>query len=307
LKKLFYGILVVLVLAYISVIFFLEPDARTLTRYGLDATQLRLVSLTVIIPMMAIWFAMFFSIVNVGKYAQTIRGAAEGKGFRLLTLGLIALGLTMPVNSILSRILSYNVQHGVITQSAATITTTHLNITGTLLGFFLLFIGSQKLAKTIKRAHVPEGKMAWAGLTLAAISGIYSYVTLLNPSRQVPVAPATIATYAMPDWLIAFTIVLPYILLWSFGIYATLLLGAYLRNVGGLLYQKALKKMRTGFFLVIITSIGLQFLTAISTAFAGWGLSATLALVYVLLVIIAIGYIYIALGAKGLAKLEEVT
>ncbi len=307
LRKKYYSLLAILVLAYLYTIIIVSPDSAALARYNITATQLRLLSLTLIIPIFAIWFAGVYGLVNVGNYARKIRGTRDGNGFRHLAIGLVFLGLLLPITGVVSRILLYAVQHDIITQALSTIINTHLSVGLQLLGFLFLFTGSWRLVRSAKKAYLPRSHLIATGAALVVLGAFYIFATLSNPSRETPVAPTTQATYYMPDWLILTTITLPYILAWAFGFYAALFLHAYHRGVGGKIYKKALMKLNKGFFVVIIASMLLQFIGAATTVLYGLGLGAALLLLYVLLLFIAVGYVFIALGAKDLAQLEEVT
>jgi hypothetical protein len=306
-KKFYYGLLAVSVLAYLGMVLFLAADSISLARYKIDATQLRMLSLTIVVPSFAIWFAAFYSFIHVGKYTDKITSGTDGVGFSYLTRGLMVLAISMPINAVIARLLSYWVQEDMISQSAATIITTHLSLIFTLISFMLLCFGAKYLAGTVKKVSVPRSQIIAVAVGLAILSVLYIIATLMNPSRTVPMLPAVTATYYLADPLIIVTIVIPYILLWGFGFYATLYLNFYRRNIGGKIYKQALRKLYIGFFIVIMTTVFLQFLTAAGTIISGWALGAILLLLYVLLAVIAIGYVYIALGAKDLAKLEEVT
>jgi hypothetical protein len=309
--KKYYGLLIVLILAYLAITFATDPDAARVAQYNINATQLRFILLTVSIPASLIWLAAFYGLVNVSKYAEKIKGSPDGKGFQLIARGLIFLGIGLPLNSVISSLLNYGVSVGEISQNTATIITTHMAIVFPLVGFIFLLAGSHRLLSIIKKAKkiaaVPFEHAMGLGFVLAFVSALYVLATFTNPAREIAVAPATKPTYGIPDWLTLITIVLPYIFIWGCGLYTALQLRAYQQTVGGKVYKKSLAKLNMGLVAVILTSILLQFLTAASSRFLGWHLGSILGLIYVLLAIIAIGYILIALGAKGLAKLEEVT
>ena len=306
-KNYYYWLLVVLVLIYLATIFILKPNSATLTHYNISPNQLRMLSLAIIIPSVIIWFAAFYGWVNISKYAGKIKNSHDGKGFSYLAAGSIVLGVSMPIVGLISRLLTYLAEQQIITQALATIINTHITVLYTLVGFTLLFMGARHLLATIKKAQVPKSHTIGVAVVLVLISVPYIIATLVNPSRAVPTGPAMTATYYMSDpWILA-TIVLPYILVWIFGFYAALYLHAYYQNVRGKLYRKSLMKLTVGFFVVILSTIFLQFLTAASSMIYGWSVGAVMLIVYMLIFIIAVGYVYVALGAKGLVKLEEVT
>jgi len=57
---------------------------------------------------------------------------------------------------------------------------------------------------------------------------------------------------------------------------------------------------------VILTSITLQYVTTLTDRLTHLRISAVLIILYLLLIMLALGYVMIALGAKKLRKIEEV-
>lgn len=303
----YYGLLACLVLAYLVTVIFFQPDSTLLSRYHLNDTQYRLLSLTVVIPVIAIWFGAFYSFVKLGNYVKKIENTPDGREFAWLYAGLVAFGLGLPLGSLISRLLTYGARQSIISQSFATIVGTHITLVFVLIGSILLVIGSWRLMSLVKKARVPHWQTLGAAVALIILSIIYGYAALHNPLRQTTGQPLTTAAYAMPDWLIFTTIVLPYIVAWACGFYTTLWLHTYHHHVNGKIYRRALKRLNTGVFIVIFASVLVRLLTNMPTNIADWGLRTMLLLLYALLFIIAVGYVLIALGAKGLSRLEEVT
>lgn len=306
-SKLIYGLLAVITVVYLALSLVAEIDSAALSRYDVDATQLRLLSLTIVLPVIAVWFAAAYGLVNVGRYARKIKNTPDGEGFKYIAGGMVFLALALPITSVISRILMIGVDQNVIAQATATIINTHLTGAFLLVGFALLANGARRLVETVKKIRVPSSHLAGIVTATWALSVPYILFTLSNPSREVAVRPDTVATYYMPDWLIVTTIILPYLIIWASGFYAVYLLHSYHKKVGGKLYRRALKKLSNGFTFVILASILIQLLTPFSTTLVGWGVGAILMVVYALLVVISVGYVLIALGAKDLKKLEEVT
>lgn len=307
--KKYYSLLLILAVVYLTAVFATDPSPATIARYHTDAASVRLILVSIALPTVAIWCAAFYGLINVAKYAKKIENTPDGDGFGLLAKGVVVLGVGLPLNSAISNVLSYTVRNDHVPQATATIITTHLTLLFPLVGFLFLLLGSRQLVKIAKKkGGVPRIRDVIAGIVLAVISMFYIIVMLSNAARTVPPAPDLKATYYMPDWLIITTIAIPYIVIWGCGFLATLRLHAYQQNVGGKIYKKALRKLNIGFILVILTSIGMQFMTAMAANLvASWSLATIALLIYFLLLIIASGYIMIALGAKELKKIEEVT
>lgn len=306
LKKIFYGLFVILTALYVVINFATEPNPLVLERFRVDAFQFRLLSLAIVLPLIAVWFAAFYGLIHLVEYARRIKDSEDGVGFRWLTAGMITIGVGLPLNSLITTLVSRGAAMDLISQATSTIISTHTAILFPLIGFFLVAVGSRKLMKSAKKPEDSTLRFAIVAAGLAILSVLYTYTALQNPAREVAIPPALTATYYMNDLLIVTTIIIPYVLVWMFGFYAVIWLRAYERSVGGILYKKALKKLNRGLLLVILASIIIQLLTAAVTSIYAWQLGAIVLLLYLLVAVVGGGYLIIALGAKGLAKLEEV-
>lgn len=303
----FYSLLAVVVLAYLATILFFPSDSAAVVQYHISDFQLRLLSLAVVVPAIAIWITAFYSLVKIGSYAARIKDMADGKAFLIIYKGLAITIIGLPLSALVSRLLSYFTERTALSQAFTTIVNTHLTLAFYLFGFAFLAAGAWKLVRHVAKTSVPKMHTYGTAVALLVLSIVYFAVTLTNPSREIAVAPAPMAAYYMQDWLIITTIVIPYIITWGLGFYATLWLHTFHKSIGGKIYRKALKRLNTGFFMVILTTILVQFLQSASTHIYGWTLGAIIAFVYLLLFIIALGYILIAIGAKDLNRLEEIT
>jgi hypothetical protein len=304
---LLYGFLVSATLLYLLTVFLFKTDNAALTRYHVDDTQLKLLSLFFLIPTLVIWYAGIYSIDKIAAYTARIHTTKDGQGMRLLTRGLAVLGFGTVINSLVSRVLNYAVTQGVLDKSFATIVTNEFNVIYIFSCFFLFFLGSKHLMRTIKKTDISATSYLWVTLGTLLVSVPYVTAVLSNPYRTTVTGIARTATYAMPDWLILTIIVIPYLAAWTFGLYAVLFLRTYQKNVGGVLYKQALNKLTKGFLGLIIMTVLLQFISAVSPIILGWVLGAILLILSTLLLAIVICYLYIARGAKDLAKLEDVT
>lgn len=134
----------------------------------------------------------------------------------------------------------------------------------------------------------------------------YCYVTLTNPARQFPPSSGIKAAYYLPDWLLVTTIIIPYLFVWFYGMRAAAHLAFYRKNVSGVVYKQALGYLAVGLGTVIVSSMALRFLVSLTTLLNSLSLKILLILLYALIFVIASGYIFIAVGAKKLKRIEEV-
>lgn len=279
--------------------FFVEvPDPAVLAKYHIPLSAVLLLNMTAALPLLAIWFAGFYGFIKLNQYVHRIKQSPDGEAFKFLAAGLTTLVIGLATSFIISRWLGNAINAHMVDRPLPTIINTHFNVLYPLISFVLILIGARMLVRTVK-IKIPLRHRISVATGVTVISIVYIALTFMDPTRE--------ATYHIPDWLTVTTIVLPYIALLACGSYATLLISAYYRRVGGKLYRQALKKLNRGFIVVILALSFIQFIIAANSFLSGWGFGSLLALIYILLIVMAIGFIGIARGAKRLAKLEDVT
>ena len=78
-------------------------------------------------------------------------------------------------------------------------------------------------------------------------------------------------------------------------------------NIPGILYKKALRNLADGVFVAISAIITLRIIVSMTAWFESRTLKIILLIIYLLLLVIAVGYVFIARGAKKLDTIEEVS
>src|SRR5690242_12023461 len=94
-SKLFYTY-VAFVLLYAVSFMFNRPIA-TLQRLELSDLQYRLISLSVLIPLVLIWFAAFYGYAKLRAYTNLIKDSPDGKYVACITTGLMVLAIGLPL------------------------------------------------------------------------------------------------------------------------------------------------------------------------------------------------------------------
>lgn len=300
-------LLILLIALYLIVNFATPTNPAVLARYKMDAMQYQLMRASFAVPLIFVWTAAFYGFSKIINYARMIKKSPDGEGFMWIAVGLTTLGVGMLANSIMTTMLSRAVVLDILSQPASTIITTHLSVAYQLASFLFIALGSWKLLTILKKSEFPRLSLIIGSGILSFISVFYIIAALSNPSREVPVPPAQTAAYYMNDFLIVLTIILPYIFSWACGIFAVIAIRTYQKHVGGILYKKALKKFNTGLLIIIIMAIIVQFTTAAVTTTYGWALGPYVLIAQLFVFAIGVGFALVALGAKGLAKLEEVS
>ena len=296
---------IALIAAYLLVIFIIPPDASVLTKYDLRPSQYVLIRLAVLTPLIAIWLIALYGFVTVYRYAGSIRKHKDGKAFVTLSSGLGVLAFGLPLQSLMSSLLNYASRTNPAATPATTIINNYLALAIVLIGFYIINKGAKALLTNTKTDE-PNSihYQAWQ-FGLAVFSAIFVYLTLTNPARSVPIEGAAKAVYYLPDWLIVLTIIIPYIAVWYLGMQSAYYIRHYRNKVPGMLYKQALGFLANGIGAVILASMLLRLLTNMTAFFKSAELKILLAVVYLLLVAISIGYILIAKGANKLRKMEE--
>jgi hypothetical protein len=144
-----------------------------------------------------------------------------------------------------------------------------------------------------------------AGVFIGALALIYAWAIFHNQFRTFSSDPLIKPTYFLHDWLIVATVLLPYLIIWLWGTWAVIEAYAFARQVPGVIYQKAFLSVTRGLTVTVLFLIGLQFLSQSTTVFGHAGLKTVLALVYLLLLALATGYVFLARGARQLTSIEE--
>lgn len=301
----YYLLLLVFIGLYVHATLALPVDPAVLEKFNLSVTQLRLLSLSVVIPYIAIWVFAFYGFIRFKEYTQLIRSTKDGKPLETLANGHMLLAFSLPLSALASTYLNYAARRWPEFAPDVTIFRNYLALALTFASFALIYRGSLNLAARLKKKpDLERQKVITIGFIILAIT--YTYFVFRNPIRQVVSQPTEHATFYLPDWLIVLTIIVPYLYVWYLGMRSAAYIDLYKENVRGQIYKPYFQSLVSGITWVLIASILLQFLAALSDTVQKLGLQQLLLLVYVLLVVISIGYIKIAIGAKRLKKIEEV-
>ncbi|HWB39429.1 MAG TPA: hypothetical protein VG604_04315 [Candidatus Saccharimonadales bacterium] len=295
-RKLFASYLV-FVVAYAAFTLLPKPAPATLIRYHLTALGLRLISLTIIVLVAAIWSVAFYGFARLQSYANMVRHQKDGAAVLTISHGIFLLALWLPVSELVSAILGYTVTHHPTWLAATTIIDNYLNLALPLAGFILIGKGARSLSGLVKRGYAYYvSNLLTLGVVYAGVT--YTHLVVATENREL--------VYHLSLWPILLTIIAPYIYMWFTGTIAAYEIYNYQRRVGGLLYQRSWRWLALGCGWLIATSIGFQFLTTLSPRLASWSIYSLLVLIYALLAVLSVGFILIAVGTGRLQKIEEV-
>lgn len=295
-SNIFYGYAALLV-AYVLLTFIPAPDKVTLTRFHLHPLALRLLDVTLIVPILIIWFAIFYGYSRLHIYAQAIKGNKDGKPVNYISRGLLVLAIGWPITSIVTTILSLIARRVPSFSAPETIISNYLSIVYFLIAFIFIGIGARGLS-AISRARPPFWSVNV--VVLATIILGVGFCVLIEQAHQ-----AVRTTFHMPASVAMLTLAIPYMYIWFLGLYSVLEIIVYGQRVAGILYRQNWNRLALGLGGVLLIDIALQYLSTFTTWLNGLTLRGILLLLYVLLFIYAAAFIVVALGAQKLMRIEE--
>jgi uncharacterized membrane protein YidH (DUF202 family) len=304
-SKLIFGIFVTLALAYLGLTFGTPPDAASANKYHLSNEEIRLLQLTITIPLIAIWFVAYYGYSRFNRYAVTVKDSPEGRGWKNFVEGLLLLALWLPVSSVINRLTRYLYHDNKDLVAPLTIVKNYVSLLILLAAFALLYKGANKLLKSIDQS-MPDVLRSKAMALLVLVSGLFAYVALISPNKRVAADEASRAAYYLPDWLIILTIIIPYIIIFYLGFRVVQDINLYRRNATGVLYRSSLSLLAKGVGIVILLIMALRYFESLTGLLSQASLKVFLLVIYILVFLIAAGFVVIALGAKKLQKMEEV-
>lgn len=297
------SILAALIIIYAAVILLLPADADVASRFGLGSLQLTLLKLTVVVPIALIWSAAFYGAVQLNNYADTVGKAKEGVAYKQIARGLQILAIGSPAISVTSNLLRYWASRNPSALTNSQIMTHYLQLAVAAAAFYFIYRGTELLKRYTKK-EPNTWVYILVAVTLAVLTAIFCMITLARTGENVLVSSGQ-SVYYLPDWLIVASIILPYAYIWHWGAKAATFVLFYRVKVAGLIYRNALNLLASGIGVVVLSSIATQYFTALG-AISRLPLQSLLVVIYLLLTLMAVGYLLIAAGSKRLQKIEEV-
>lgn len=300
-SKIYVLAFIVLVIIYIGFIFGMPTDTKAIQRYDITESQVRFINLTVVTPLIFIWFTALYGFLKLKSYARSVANAREGRAFHYLMLGLMVLTFSLPINAIASSLVRYSTLQYPDLLVLTTILRNYLTVVLSIAAFWLLVVGGRALVNTVSKLKLPDiPKGFTAGITI--LTAVYAWLITSKPLNQGEEERA----YFLPGWLMIFTIVVPYVLAWKAGFLTTYYLYKYHEHVKGVIYKSAFRDLAMGICFVVVIAILVQLITTSSAQLNRLNLTPILLIIYGLLIMYIVGFGLVARGAKKLKRLEDV-
>lgn len=284
--------------AFYSVLSWFSPTNRL--GNSVSPGALNLVRLTIIILVLGIMLFAARGATAFKSYATMVAGSKEGEAINLIANGLLLTLSYFLISTVFSALLPfYTSSPG---YKALVVIRDHIPVAISLASYYLLYRGSDQLRQVAKFETWTRG----AAIAMVAFI-VFAYAFVLEFTRfQAPPITATSASAmtVLPQNILLFSLVLPFLLAWFLGILATINIFKFSLSVKGKLYRLALKDLIKGLWFVIVLSMLIQLLTLSDKYILSLKAPALLGLIYILLILYALGFVFIRDGAKRLSRLE---
>lgn len=295
-SKIFYGYaLFVIIFSLCTLV--PSPSVATLAKYHLQPSALRLLDITLLLPMYVMWFAIFYGYDKLHNYGQLIKGNHDGEQVGKLAKGLLAFAVGLPLTSILSSLLQLIARHHQGFTAASTIISNYIGVAYALIGFIYINKGTRGLGERSRTS--PSFGFLNTVILIVIFLGVIFCDLIARSHHNIA------TTYHMSYSLVMLTFAVPCMYTWFLGLFAVAGMYAYSKHVSGIVYRKGWNRLAFGLGSIIVLDISLQYLDTLSSWLNGLSLSSVLLVLYVLLLGLAAGFIVVALGTKELIKIEK--
>lgn len=300
--KKFSGIFLLLTLVYIVESVIRPVDKAALTKYHLTNGSAHALVLGVILPYVLIWLIALVGCLKLRSYTRALGASKDGKAFGTISTGITWFTLWLPLSTLLSGLATaiYNTYPGVTASVVRLLT--YANVVLLIPAFLGVYTGSKQLVGLVRtKVTAPT-----IGVTLLyiALTVLYATLVLHDTNRMLPDSTSR-ASYYLPDWLLVTTVIIPRLLFWFLGVLAVQNIIIYRQKVKGVLYKEALQSLAIGIAGVTMGIVALRIIQSLAVAINKLSLAAMLAVIYVLLILLSVGYVYMARGADKLLRIEE--
>lgn len=293
---------ILLIIIYVGLLLFLPANPESLERFSLEEWDFKWIRLVAMLPFVAVWMIAIYGHRSLKQYTMSLGKAKEKKSFEHLSNGVMVLAFSLPLASLLPLFLKEVLLVGEDMLATRVILGNFINLALFAVAMFMISAGARGLVKTFKKyseyANLIPPYLAFILITVASV---FSWLVTDRPTPELGLSRA----YYLPEWLLLPTIVAPYLVAWTVGLMAAYHLNIYNQKVGGTIYRSAFSDLAKGVTGVIIVTMAIQLLNAMTLWVSSLGLASILFILTVLIFVYAVGFGYIARGANKLRKIEE--
>jgi len=268
-----------------------------LAQYHVGVLRFRIIQLTIVIILGFIWFIAFRGYAQLAAYAEMIRKEKDGQQVGRLSQGVFLIAMWLPISSVTSSVLNYIALHHHSFTAAASIISNYVSLFVPLLGFIFVSLGAHGLSGIVRK------QPTYRALNILVLSLIYGGLLYYHLVATIP--HRDLVYHMSIVWIFA-TLVAPYLYMWYLGLKASYEIYGYQRKIRGEVYKQAWRRLGFGLGWIIGTSVIFQYLTTVTWHLLDLSIYGLLAVVYGLLLILALGFLFISQGTQKLQRIEEV-
>lgn len=289
-----------------QIITFAAPVSASSVSLGLSAQSIRLLQLTISLPLLATWLIGIWGADNLSRFSRSLENVDQKIAFHHTSKGVRILIFGSMLTSLLGSIRTYYALSPEIVR-LFTILINYLYVIPTLYGLILFHSSARSLARSVKAEKLSFIQSIFSLLLPLSISLLYSWFILTNPTRTFSNIPGVNPTYYLSDLLIFLTLVVPLAASWVFGTLSVLYTHQYHTNVSGTVFRTSTGQLTWGKTLIVFASMFIQLILSLGNSrLLGQGLTIVLAIIYAFVLIQAIGYLLVGLGSRKLKNIETV-
>ena len=308
-KTKYFLLLLVLTGVYSYFGFATPVDLDQLAKYNFSLTSYHWLLGSIILLISLIWWVAFYGFSKFKDYAEKIKNRSDGQHLATVANGLEVLAIGVALSSVFSSIIQDITMRNLSLVPRMVIFENYVSLAIAAVAYYLMYTGAKGLVGLVNNNPKADLRRWWFwGYVVLAV--LYLIVTLSSDQKSSVATLTSHGLFYLPNGLLIITLLLPYVVVWYLAIKGPLLLAFYRQNTKGAIYKAALRGLSVGLMIVVGVTILLQFLTVItdshSSALANASRTTILAFVYLLIVLISVGFLVIARGAKKLKLIEEV-
>lgn len=290
---------VLLTAAYLIVALGSPVDQETLSKYHMSEASVKLLSLSILLPLVAVWSVLYYGHDKLRNYALVIKDSQDGDAFYDISKGLMIIVFSFPITALVAALVGQYLRTNPDMTQELSIIRNYLNLLFPIFAFYIIGRGAKKLKSMLK--NPPTQYSGLVGIIFIFISSTFTWHVM----SQIYHPGDNSNVYHMPVWLVITTIVLPYLYTWYIGVTASINIYQYQTKVKGILYKKALRHFVAGLLVIVGLSITMQFILASSERLNRMNLSPILLILYTIIFLNVIGYGLVVSGVKKLTTIEE--
>lgn len=295
---------VVLVVTYFALLFLLPASKVAMHNYHLSTTAYHVLLSVVELPLAVMWVAAFYGYTRLRQYANVIAKTPEGAGFLKLTRGFQWLALTLVIPPAISLIANGIANRYTGLHASALIISNYASMIFPLVAFTFMAGGAERLLAKGKWSRSVTYNLRTIYAVYAVLSATYCFMVFRHITSSSLANPDN--AYYLPTWLLIGSIVIPYLYIWYTGLTAAYEINILAKNARGVLYRQGLALIARGVMLVIVSLVGSQLLQAIMPRTGHLALNVVLLLIYIVYIVITLGFVLIGLGANRLKRIEDI-